>query len=63
MVFLFRNRAYVFCPWLRKELREETCVHFCRLRMNCLAEFVGNSEVWVLGRATVSAQPSFVPIY
>ncbi len=48
----FPERSLCFLPVAQERAQEETSVHFCRLRMNCLAEFLGDSDVWVLGRAT-----------
>ncbi|KAL9073843.1 MAG: hypothetical protein Q9161_002675 [Pseudevernia consocians] len=50
--FSLPEYSLCFLPLAHERAHEETCVHFYRLRMNCLAEFVDNSEVWVLGRAT-----------
>ena len=48
--FAFPERSLSFLPVAQGRAQEENSVRFCRLRMNCLAGLMGNSDVWVLGR-------------
>lgn len=50
--FDFPERSLSFLPVAQRRAQEETSVRFRRLRMNCLAELMGDSDVWVLGRGT-----------
>ena len=48
--FAFPERSLSFLPIAQSRAQEETSVRFWRLRMNCLAGLMDNSDVWVLGR-------------
>ncbi len=58
-IFFLPEPSLFFVPAAQTRAQESLCVVFRRLNLECLAPFLGDRGVWVLGRGLAEAQPAF----